>query len=155
MGWPRWAAPSSAPSRAAAAGLSFQAGQSTTLCGYHVEGSAPIELDGDRITAGNHVVFAARILVETVLLAAFLQAIAVVQRGRKLMDMFYTDAARDQLDPFREPHELRKLFQPAVAGNQLARASIEHTARNDGAKRLRGEADRLARTWGWRPDGTD
>lgn len=80
---------------------------------YHVEGSSPIELNDDRITAGNHVLFAARILVDTVLLAAFLQAISVVQRGRKLMEMFYgrdDDKGLDRLDPFRELQEFRKLL---------------------------------------------
>lgn len=85
---------------------------------YHVEGNAPIHLDPDHLTAGNHVIFASRVLVDLVLLAAFLQAISVAQRSAKLNEMFEAGTL-DQLDPFSEPGALRKLVRRSENGLEI------------------------------------
>lgn len=92
---------------------------------YHVEGDAPIRLDSSHITAGNHVVFASRILVDLVLLAAFLQAIAITQRTKKLRDMFYVDQTIDQLDPFIEPGAFRKMVRSGTDGFEFIESEYE------------------------------
>ena len=79
---------------------------------YHVNGSSSISLKDAGIGVGQHVVFGMRILVDLVLLAAFLQAIAITQRTKKLKEMFYVERSMNRLDPFIEPTEFRKLLEP-------------------------------------------
>jgi hypothetical protein len=114
---------------------------------YHVEGNASIHLAREGVTAGNHVIFASRILVDLVLLAAFLQAISITQRTKKLRDMFYVDQTIDQLDPFIEPAAFRKMIRHSADGFQLIDAEIAAFPRynEDRLERLkqRGEKDEL------------
>lgn len=79
---------------------------------YHVNGSSSISLNETGVGVGQHVVFGMRILVDLVLLAAFLQAISITQRTKKLKEMFYTERSMNRLDPFIEPMEFRKLLEP-------------------------------------------
>lgn len=78
---------------------------------YQVNGSSPIHLDEEVIGAGQHVVFGMRVLVDLVLLAAFLQAISITQWTKNLKEMFYSERSINSLDPFVEPHEFRKLVR--------------------------------------------
>ncbi|MDP3491481.1 MAG: hypothetical protein Q8R82_00080 [Hyphomonadaceae bacterium] len=86
---------------------------------YRVEGSSTIRLDDTSLGVGQHVVFGMRILVDLVLLAAFLQAIAITQRTKKLKDMFYVEESLNRLDPFIEPHELGKLVRATGNGFEI------------------------------------
>lgn len=86
---------------------------------YRVKGDSTIKLHEATIGAGQHVVFGMRILVDLVLLAAFLQAIAITQRTRKLKQMFYDEESLDRLDPFIEPHEFRKLVRRGPNGLEI------------------------------------
>jgi hypothetical protein len=92
---------------------------------YHVEGHALISLNDEKITAGNHIIFATRILVDLVLLAAFLQAISIAQRSSKLRNMFYTDRTIDQLDPFSEGIALRGLLTSVDGNLQLIESEVD------------------------------
>lgn len=76
---------------------------------YQVEGDGAIRMNESVIGMGQHVVFGTRVLVDLVLLAAFLQAVSITQRTRKLKDMFYLERSLNRLDPFVEAHELGKL----------------------------------------------
>lgn len=114
---------------------------------YHVEGNASIRLAREGVTAGNHVIFASRILVDLVLLAAFLQAISITQRTKKLRDMFYVDQTIDQLDPFIEPAAFRKMIRHGAEGFELidAEAAAFPRYNEDRLERLkqRGDKDEL------------
>ncbi|MEZ5961536.1 MAG: hypothetical protein R3C30_14100 [Hyphomonadaceae bacterium] len=72
---------------------------------YQVEGAAPIEATTQN---SRHVVFATRVLVDLVFLAALLQALSISARNAKQMDLFKA-GVMDRLDPFIEPDEFRKL----------------------------------------------
>ena len=60
--------------------------------------------------AGEHVVFAMRVLVDLVFLAALLQALSIAARNATQMEMFKAGTL-NRLDPFTEPREFRKLLQ--------------------------------------------
>lgn len=72
---------------------------------YDVEGSGPIEMHS---TVSQHVVFATRVLVDLVFLAALLQVLSTFARNAKQMRMF-EDGVLDRLDPFIERREFRRL----------------------------------------------
>jgi hypothetical protein len=74
---------------------------------YQVEGVAPIEA---RTPMARHAVFATRVLVDLVFLAALLQALSISARNAKQMDLFWAGTL-DRLDPFVEPREFRKLLR--------------------------------------------
>lgn len=78
---------------------------------YQVEGDGAIRMNEAVIGVGQHIVFGTRVLVDLVLLAAFLQAVSITQRTRKLKDMFYIEGSLNRLDPFVESHELGKLVR--------------------------------------------
>lgn len=63
--------------------------------------------------AGEHVVFAMRVLIDLVFLAALLQALSISARNAKQMEMFKAGTL-NRLDPFTEPREFRKLLQRGV-----------------------------------------
>lgn len=86
---------------------------------YRVNGSSSIRLNEESVGIGQHIVFGMRILVDLVLLAAFLQAISIMQRTKKLKEMFYVEGTLNRLDPFIEPHEFRKLVERTPSGIQL------------------------------------
>jgi hypothetical protein len=113
---------------------------------YHVEGNAAIHLDPERITPGNHVIFASRILVDLVLLAAFLQAISVANRTKKLKEMFENETL-DQLDPFLEPGAFRKLVINGPNGFELNEAAVKQFPRYNEDRlevlKQRGDKDEL------------
>ncbi|MGD9981649.1 MAG: hypothetical protein AB7H66_05535 [Hyphomonadaceae bacterium] len=81
---------------------------------YQVRGDAPISVDEETIGTGQHVIFATRVLVDLVLLATLLQAVAVAQRASKLRDMFYEERTLSRLDPFVE----RRAFRDLVVGER-------------------------------------
>ncbi len=80
---------------------------------YQVEGAAPIEADK---AEARHVVFATRVLVDLVFLAALLQALSISARNAKQMDLFRAGVL-DRLDPFIEPREFRRLVRKDSAGD--------------------------------------
>lgn len=80
---------------------------------YQVEGVAPIEA---RSAMARHAVFATRVLVDLVFLAALLQALSISARNAKQMDLFWAGTL-DRLDPFVEPREFRKLLRKSSDGS--------------------------------------
>lgn len=76
---------------------------------YQVKGAAALHVMENKVGAGQHVIFATRVLVDLVFLAALLQAISISQRTSKLKEMFYVDRTLNRLDPFLELKELRGL----------------------------------------------
>lgn len=76
---------------------------------YQVEGAAPISMDESHVNEAQHTVFATRVIVDLVFLAALLQAISSLQRSAKLKAMFYDDRTIDRLDPFAEDDAFREL----------------------------------------------
>lgn len=114
---------------------------------YHVHGDAPIKLSSDGVNAGNHIIFATRILVDLVLLAAFLQAISIAQRTSKLRDMFYKEQTIDQLDPFLESAALSRLVTRSEHGFEIVENEYEAFPRYNEDRletlRLRGLDDEL------------
>ncbi|MGE0531906.1 MAG: hypothetical protein AB7G40_05280 [Hyphomonadaceae bacterium] len=76
---------------------------------YQVEGAAPISMDESHVGEAQHAVFATRVVVDLVFLAALLQAISSLQRSAKLKSMFYDDRTIDRLDPFAEDAAFREL----------------------------------------------
>jgi formylglycine-generating enzyme required for sulfatase activity len=62
-----------------------------------------------------HFVFATRILVDFVFLAALLQALSISARNAAQRGLFY-EGQLDRLDPFLEPHEFRKLLRRGASG---------------------------------------
>ncbi|MET0182110.1 MAG: hypothetical protein ABW199_04400 [Caulobacterales bacterium] len=79
---------------------------------YHVEGQARIHAD---TAFGRHLIFATRVLVDLVFLAALLQALSISARNSKQMDLFLA-GTMDRLDPFLEPREFRKLLRKPAGG---------------------------------------
>jgi hypothetical protein len=92
---------------------------------YRVNGLSTIKLDTDSVGVGQHVVFGMRILVDLVLLAAFLQAISITQRTKKLKEMFYSERSMNRLDPFIEPAEFGKLVRAGASGFELNQTEFE------------------------------
>lgn len=84
---------------------------------YQVEGNAPIEAEK---AEARHVVFATRVLVDLVFLAALLQALSISARNAKQMDLFKA-GVMDRLDPFIEPREFRRLVQRDESGAWIAK----------------------------------
>lgn len=80
---------------------------------YQVHGEAGIEI-GDEPMA-RHVIFATRVLVDLVFLAALLQALAISARNAKQRELF-ADGTLNRLDPFIEKAEFRKLVRREGAG---------------------------------------
>lgn len=75
---------------------------------YGIGGNAPIKVESD---PARHVVFATRVLVDLVFLAALLQAIGISTRNSRQKELFFGEPqALDRLDPFIEPREFRKLL---------------------------------------------
>lgn len=68
-----------------------------------------------RSTASQHFVFATRILVDLVFLAALLQALSISARNATQRGLFY-EGQLDRLDPFLEPQEFRKLLRRGKGG---------------------------------------
>ena len=79
---------------------------------YQVEGHAPIAAESAQ---ARHVVFATRVLVDLVFLAALLQALSISARNAKQMDLFRA-GVMDRLDPFIEPREFRRLVRKDDVG---------------------------------------
>lgn len=68
-----------------------------------------------------HVVFATRVMVDLVFLAALLQAIGISTRNARQKDLFFGEVqALDRLDPFIEPVEFRKLVNRGDDGQWVA-----------------------------------
>lgn len=86
---------------------------------YQVEGDAPIQAESAQ---ARHVVFATRVLVDLVFLAALLQALSILARNAKQMALFEV-GVMDRLDPFIEPREFRKLLRKDDGGNWEANES--------------------------------
>jgi len=63
----------------------------------------------------HHFVFATRILVDLVFLAALLQALSISARNATQRGLFY-EGQLDRLDPFLEPREFRKLMRRGQGG---------------------------------------
>lgn len=68
-----------------------------------------------RSPASQHFVFATRILVDLVFLAALLQALSISARNATQRGLFY-EGQLDRLDPFLEPREFRKLLRRGERG---------------------------------------
>ncbi|MBL8542758.1 MAG: hypothetical protein JNJ63_03025 [Hyphomonadaceae bacterium] len=75
---------------------------------YHVEGDAPIQANHPLAL---HAVFATRVLIDLVFLAALLQAISAASRDAQQRDLFYRKKAIRRLDPFTEPDAFRLLVR--------------------------------------------
>jgi len=75
---------------------------------YNVHGDAGITI-GQEATA-KHVVFATRVIVDLVFLAALLQALSISARNAKQRDLFNAGTLH-RLDPFIERKEFRKLVR--------------------------------------------
>lgn len=80
---------------------------------YQVRGDDHFE---PHSVVGEHVVFAMRILVDLVFLAALVQALAISARNAKQMELFKAKTLT-RLDPFTEPREFRKLLKRGDGGN--------------------------------------
>jgi hypothetical protein len=74
---------------------------------YDVAGVAPISVVSE---PARHVVFATRVLVDLVFLAALVQAIGISTRNAKQKELFFRERVLDRLDPFIEPKEFRRLL---------------------------------------------
>lgn len=81
---------------------------------YHVEGDAPVVA---RVAMALHVVFAVRVLIDLVFLAALLQAISSASRDAQQKDLFYRKRAIRRLDPFTEPEAFRSLVKRGASGD--------------------------------------
>lgn len=68
-----------------------------------------------RSPVAHHFVFATRILVDLVFLAALLQALSISARNATQRGLFY-EGQLDRLDPFLEPREFRKLMRRSEKG---------------------------------------
>ena len=68
-----------------------------------------------RSPVAHHFVFATRILVDLVFLAALLQALSISARNATQRGLFY-EGQLDRLDPFLEPREFRKLMRRGEKG---------------------------------------
>jgi hypothetical protein len=68
-----------------------------------------------RSAIAHHFVFATRILVDLVFLAALLQALSISARNATQRGLFY-EGQLDRLDPFLEPREFRKLMRRGEKG---------------------------------------
>jgi hypothetical protein len=68
-----------------------------------------------RSPIAHHFVFATRILVDLVFLAALLQALSISARNATQRGLFY-EGQLDRLDPFLEPREFRKLMRRGDKG---------------------------------------
>lgn len=75
---------------------------------YNVHGDAGITIGNDAMA--KHVVFATRVIVDLVFLAALLQALSISARNAKQRDLF-TAGTLHRLDPFIERKEFRKLVR--------------------------------------------
>jgi hypothetical protein len=75
---------------------------------YHVEGQARVFANTE---LSKHVVFATRVLIDLVFLAALLQAISSASRDAQQRDLFYRKRAIKRLDPFTEPEAFRALVK--------------------------------------------
>lgn len=75
---------------------------------YHVEGEASVRAESD---FSQHAVFATRVLIDLVFLAALLQAISSASRDAQQRDLFYRKRSINRLDPFTEPDALRGLVR--------------------------------------------
>lgn len=73
---------------------------------YKVEGNAPIVADNE---AARHVVFTTRVIVDLLLLATLLQALAVAARNGSQAHLFYVKKQIFKLDPFTENTAFRGL----------------------------------------------
>lgn len=80
---------------------------------YHVEGDAPIIA---KEPWALHVIFAVRVLIDLVFLAALLQAISSASRDAQQRDLFYRKHAIKRLDPFTEPDAFRSLVRRGADG---------------------------------------
>jgi hypothetical protein len=80
---------------------------------YHVEGDAPVEAVQPFAL---HAVFATRVLIDLVFLAALLQAISSASRDAQQRDLFYKKRAIRRLDPFVEPEAFRGLVRRGASG---------------------------------------
>lgn len=80
---------------------------------YHVEGDAPVVAE---TPLALHTVFATRVLIDLVFLAALLQAISAASRDAQQRDLFYKKRAIPRLDPFAEPDAFRALVQRNADG---------------------------------------
>lgn len=79
---------------------------------YGVKGD---EQFGVSTISAKHVVFAMRVLLDLVFLAALVQALSIAARNAKQMELFNAGTL-DRLDPFTEPREFRKLIKRDGAG---------------------------------------
>jgi hypothetical protein len=61
-------------------------------------------------TAAKNVIFAMRVLLDLVFMAALVQALSIAARNAKQMELFQSGTL-DRLDPFTEPREFRKLLR--------------------------------------------
>ncbi len=68
-----------------------------------------------KAAAAKHVIFAMRVLLDLVFLAALVQALSIAARNAKQMELFNAGTL-DRLDPFTEPREFRKLIRRKVGG---------------------------------------
>src|SRR5262249_49951828 len=68
-----------------------------------------------KAAAAKHVIFAMRVLLDLVFLAALVQALSIAARNAKQMELF-KEGTLDRLDPFTEPREFRKLLQRKIGG---------------------------------------
>ncbi|MES1199434.1 MAG: hypothetical protein ABUS48_05570 [Pseudomonadota bacterium] len=80
---------------------------------YHVEGDAPVTATS---AAALHAVFATRVLIDLVFLAALLQAISSASRDAQQRELFYKKHAIPRLDPFTEPDAFRALVRKGPNG---------------------------------------
>lgn len=65
--------------------------------------------------AAKHVIFAMRVLLDLVFLAALVQALSIAARNAKQMELF-SAGTLDRLDPFTEPRQFRKLVRRSEGG---------------------------------------
>ncbi len=72
---------------------------------YDVEGEGPIETGS---SLSRHIVFATRVLVDLVFLAALLQALSTIARNAKQREMFAVGSV-DRFDPFIEKEQFQRI----------------------------------------------
>lgn len=80
---------------------------------YNVEGEAPISAT---VPLAKHAIFATRVLIDLVFLAALLQALAISSRDSKQRELFYVKRDIRHLDPFTELEAFRGLVRRAGGG---------------------------------------
>ncbi len=84
---------------------------------YNVDVEVPYVSEGEKLVVAKHLTFAARAMVDLVIMAALLQAVSIWQRHRT-QNKFYDSGHLDAFDPFAE----KRFFEKGVSFDKHARS---------------------------------